>query len=409
VETPTRILFIHHALNHPEIKWVRGPTRCLRDLLSHLDRSRFEPIVLCNDPVISELAATGATVHAARDWTASRGRVSLWWMREIRRLVRRYGVRLIHVDEYMQNATVVPVARAMRVPLVTQLHRVPTSDERRWALLHQSDLVVGASRACIDGLLADGVPPERAVVIYNAVDPERLARGDASGLRTQLGIGHTDVVVTLVAYFVSWKAIDVALRAFRALREIRQDCHFVLCGDGPDRGALEAQADALGIRPWTHFLGDRRDVGAVLRDATDILVSTSRSESFNLTLAEAGVFGLPVLATDIPAHREVLADGDAGWLVPTDNVGAFTEALAMLASDEQLRVRYGTSLRRRVEELFLIDRHAIAYQDAYTRMLARPAATYGWVRATRWPPLYTAWIRERLSNGVARLTGGGRH
>lgn len=399
---PSRILFVHYALGHPDLKWVRGPTRCLRDLLTHLDRSRFEPIVLSNDPGVEELSGTGAAVHTVPDWTASRHRISLWWLREMRRLVRQWGVRLIHVDEYMQTATIVPVARALRVPLLTQLHRVPALDERRWSLLHQVDMAVGASCACVTGLLEDGFPAERTRVIYNAVDPVRLARGDATALRAQLGIPASDIVVALVAYFVSWKAIDSALRAFRDLRARRGDCHLILCGDGPERPALETCARELGIRPWTHFLGDRRDVGAVLRDATDVLLSTSRAESFNLPLAEAGVFGIPVVASDIPAHREVLDAGRAGWLVPPGDEAGFTNALAQFAEHRHLRHHYGASLHRHTMATFLIDGHVRAFEHAYAHLMAQPAARYGWRQATTWPPLYTSWIRDRLSASLGR-------
>ena len=396
VEGPCPILFVHHALSHPEVKWVRGPTRCLRDLLTHLDRQRFEPIVLCNEPAIAELEATGVAVHRAPDWTASRGRFSPWWIREVARIVRQHRIRVIHVDEYMQNATVVPVARTLRVPLVTQLHRVPSAEERRWALLHQTDHAVGVSQASLDGLLADGFPRERTEVIYNPVDPRRLAIGDATALRRQLGIGPRDIVVAMVAYLVPWKAIDVALHAFRAVRESRSDCHLIVCGDGPDRRSLEAQADSLGLRRVTHFLGDRSDVGAILRDAVDILISTSRRESFNLTLAEAGVFGVPAVASDIPAHREVLDDGTAGWLVAPDDVRGFADALTALAADPALRTSYGASLRRRVEGSFLVGEHVRAFETLYARLIARPPASSGWLRATTWPRLYTDWIRERL-------------
>jgi glycosyltransferase involved in cell wall biosynthesis len=398
-----RILFVHNASLHP----IRGSTRCLLDLLSHLDRSRFDPVVWCNRPLIADVALTGATVHEARDWSATGSRLSSSWIREAYALVRRHGVALIHANEFDQSSVLVPVARTVRVPLLAQLHRVPALGESRWSLLHQADVAVGTSRACLTGLLEDGYPPERAVVIYNGVDPARLGRGDATGLRGELGIGSGEIVVTVVASFVRRKAIDIAVQAFGALRQWRQDCHLVLCGAGPERQSLEARAEALGVRRWIHFLGERSDAGAVLRDATDILLATSQAESFGLTLAEAGVFGVPAVASDIAAHREVLADGAAGLLVSPEDVKGFADALARLAGDVTERRRYGSNIRERVEKMFLIDHYVRAFQDLYSRMLAKPPSTYGWLRGTRWPRTYTEWIRERLSGRAPSRTPGG--
>jgi glycosyltransferase involved in cell wall biosynthesis len=388
-----RLLIVHHAVDHHGVRWLRGSTRLLLDLLTHLDRSRFEPIVWTNAAVLPEVAATGVTVHESPDWAVTGRRLSPRWIRDVCALIRRYDVRLIHADEYRQAAVLVPAARLMRRPLLAQIHRVPDEGERRWSLLHQVDLAVGSSRACITGLLDDGFPSQRATVIYDAIDVARLGHGTARTLRQELGIGHDDVVITMVAYFQKWKSIDVALSAFHRLGQRRGGCHLLLCGDGPERRVLESQAAALGIRERTHFLGDRRDVGAILRDATDILLSTSASESFNLTLAEGGAFGVPAVTTNIDAHREVC--GGAGLLVEPGDVDGFAGALATLADDVDGRRRLGEQLRRRVESTFLIDRYVREFQNTYAQMMAEPSG-YGWRRGITWPRTYSSWLRQRV-------------
>jgi hypothetical protein len=167
------ILYVHHAGRN----WVRGSTRCLLDLLAHMDRSRFEPVVWCNQPVIRDaVSALGVTVHAARDWGEFHPlRPDRQWIRETLGLIRKHAIRLIHADEFTQASILVPAARLARVPLLVQLHQVPTPDERLWSLLHQVDVTVGTSHACLTGLLSDGYPKERAIVVYNGVDPVRLS------------------------------------------------------------------------------------------------------------------------------------------------------------------------------------------------------------------------------------------
>jgi hypothetical protein len=395
----TPILFVHHA----GIDWIRGATRCLLDLLAHIDRQAFRPVVWCNQPtIIAAVEGAGVDVHQAPHWEGGHPlRPSRSWIHDARALVHRYGVRLIHADEFTQASMLLPVARGARIPLLSQLHQVPTADERRWSLLHQVDLAVGTSHACIAGLLEDGYPPERAVVIYNGIDAKRLAQGDASGLRAQLGIPADGVVITVLGSLIDHKAVDVALASFAELRSVRQNCHLLLCGEGPDRAALEQQAHALGLWPSVTFLGERRDAGAVLRDATDILLTTSRDESFGLTLAEAGVFGIPIVASRIAAHREVLGDGEAGVLVAADDVAAFAAALTALVDDGGRRRELGNAAQRRVNRLFLIDRYVRDYQDTYARLIAAPPSRYSWHKALRWPRTYNEWISDAV---VRRLT-----
>jgi glycosyltransferase involved in cell wall biosynthesis len=390
---------VHHA----GLNWIRGSTRCLLDLLTHIDRSRFRPIVWCNQPVILDaVAALGVEVREAPYWNSCHPlRPDMSWVRAARALIDEFGIRLVHLDDFTQAVVLVPAARRARSPVVAQLHQVPTADERRWSWLHQVDLVVGTTRACVTGLLEDGFPAARALVIYNGVDPDRLSQGDATGLRAELGIPRHDLTLTVVASLIHRKAIDVALEAFSLLRTQDERPHLLLCGDGPERRALELQAQALRVNRYVHFLGERLDAGAVLRDATDILLAPSRDESFGLTLAEAGLFGIPVAASAIDAHREVLGDGEAGMLVPPDDPARLADALVTLCSRPDLRARMGEACRRRVERLFLIDRYVHDFEGLYTRLVNKSPATYGWLRASRWPHTYSEWLREAVEHRLA--------
>jgi len=394
------ILYVHHAGRN----WVRGATRCLLDLLSHMDRSRFEPVVWCNQPVIRDaVRELGVTVHAARDWGPFHPlRPDRRWIRETLDLIRSHGIRLIHADEFTQASILVPAARFARVPLLVQLHQVPTPDERLWSLLHQVDLTVGTSRACLTGLLADGYPASRALVVYNGVDPARLSKGDATGLRPSLGIAPSAVVFSLVASLLPAKAVDVALRALAlvcaAASSRGESCsiHLLVCGSGPERAALEQLATSLGIGGAVTFLGECQHVGAIMRDATDVLLAPSRDESFGLTLAEAGFFGVPAVVSDIPAHLEVVGD-QAGVIVPVDDVSAFAEAMKRVAGDPLLRRRLGDAARERTTAMFLIDRYVREFEATYAGLLAQPKSAFGLLHGVRWPRAYNTWVHDAIS------------
>lgn len=396
---PAPVLFVHHAA----FDWIRGSTRCLLDLLTYIDRTRFSPVVWSNQPTILDaVRALGVPVRRAPHWNGCHPlRPSRSWISETGALVREHGIRLIHADEFTQASVLVPAARRAQIPVVAQLHQVPTRDERLWSLLHQVDFVVGTTRACITGLLEDGFPSRRASVIYNGVDPARLSKGDATALRPSLGIAPDEVVVAVVGSLIHRKAVDVALHAFRALPASLPPTRLLVCGSGPDSSALQGLAHTLGIGARVHFLGECDDIGAVLRDAADILLAPSRDESFGLTLAEAGLFGVPAVASRIAAHEEVVGEGTGLLVTPEDSAG-FADALARVAADRVFRAQLGGAARRRVETMFLVDRYVREFQDLYARLMAASPAAYGWLRGARWPHAYNQWVRDALERRVRR-------
>lgn len=399
---PTPLLYVHHGLN-----WITGSERCMLDLVTYVDRARYTPIVWCNAPAVAEAAAAlGATVHLAPAWGDETTMLpTRAHVRAARDIVRQHGVGLIHANDTAPLKALLPAAFGARIPVLAHLHLRLTPEERRWTLLHQASLAVGVSEAAVRGLRADGVPPDRAVVIYNGVDRARLTRGDARGLRGELGIAAGDVVFGVVASLIPRKAHDVVLAALGAIRERQPTAHLLLCGDGPESDRLREQAAGWGVAARTHFLGRRADVGALLRDAVDVLVSASRDESFGLNIAEAGVFGVPAIASDIEAHREIVADGVEGLLFPMDDAAALAAAMVALAADPARRAALGAAARERTLRSFLVERYVGDFEEAYARLLAAPPRVYGWPGALTWPPTYTAWARSAARKQAARILG----
>jgi glycosyltransferase involved in cell wall biosynthesis len=151
-----------------------------------------------------------------------------------------------------------------------------------------------------------------------------------------------------------------------------------------------------------HFLGERRDVGAILRDATDVFVSASRDEAFPLTLLEAGYFGLPIVATAIPPHREFLGDeGRIGVLTAVDDAGALAGALERFALDSEARRACGEKVSQRVRATFLVSHVVQQFEALYARLLERPRAEFQWLRGTTVPRSYLRWARQRVAGRIS--------
>jgi glycosyltransferase involved in cell wall biosynthesis len=141
-----------------------------------------------------------------------------------------------------------------------------------------------------------------------------------------------------------------------------------LVGDGRERPALEAEAARLGLDGEVEFLGERRDVTALLADA-DLFVLSSHSEGMPMSVLEAMAAGLPVVASAVGGVPEVVVSGDTGLLVPPGDPATLAAALERLADDPVLRLRLGNAGRHRAEQHFGLARFERAHLELFEREL----------------------------------------
>jgi glycosyltransferase involved in cell wall biosynthesis len=124
--------------------------------------------------------------------------------------------------------------------------------------------------------------------------------------------------------------------------------HVLLIGDGAERGALEAQARALGVADRLHVAGTVTDLFGLLA-AADVLAAPSRNEGMGRVLVEAMALGLPVVGTRVGGIPDVIVDGECGLLVPPEDPAALAAALVELGVDAARRAKLGAGARPRAE------------------------------------------------------------
>lgn len=148
--------------------------------------------------------------------------------------------------------------------------------------------------------------------------------------RHALGLPADGLLVAWIGAIAPEKRLDLALDALDRLPDVRlPDVRLAVAGDGPQRAALEQHPAAARA----HFLGTLADPGPLYR-AADALLLTSDSEGVPGVLIEAGLAGLPAVATDVGWVRSVVRDGVTGALVAPGDPLALAEALAkVLAGD----------------------------------------------------------------------------
>ena len=142
-----------------------------------------------------------------------------------------------------------------------------------WRLFQRVDMFVGPSPAAVTELLANGVPPHKAVCIPNLIDTAPAGADSKRTLRQALGLPERPICL-FVGRLIAVKGLDVLMQAWPAVRA-RHDAALVVVGDGPDRDALDRWAQAPEQQGSVRVLGWQADPDPFYRVA-DLLVFPSR-------------------------------------------------------------------------------------------------------------------------------------
>lgn len=208
-------------------------------------------------------------------------------------------------------------------------------------------------------------PEARVLRIPNGIDTAAFAAPpDPQALPIRKAEGQ--FWVGTLAGLRAVKRLPDLVAAFAALPP---EWQLVICGEGPERAAIIAKAEALGIGNRVHLPGNVDPAKVV--GLFDIFALSSASEQFPLSVVEAMAAGLPVAATDVGDIRQILAPENAALLTPAGDVRALQDTLAALAADPALRARLGAANAARARVNFDFAVMQAAYENAYSRAMGR--------------------------------------
>jgi len=166
------------------------------------------------------------------------------------------------------------------------------------------------------------------------------------------------------------RAVKQLPRLVEAFALLPVDWHLVICGEGPERGAILAVAERLGIAARVHLPGSVRDPARVI-GLFDIFALSSQSEQFPLSVVEAMAAGLPVAAPGVGDIAAMVAEPNRAFITPPGDGPALGAALVRLATDSDLRARIGAANQARARDAFDFAAMLARYQAVYAAAIGR--------------------------------------
>jgi N-acetyl-alpha-D-glucosaminyl L-malate synthase BshA len=299
---------------------------------------------------------------------------------ELTRLVQEVPLDVLHLHYAIPHSTSAVLANMMledkgirRVPLITTVHgtdtelvgKEPSYKPAVEFSLNHCDCLTAVSKSLKESTMEAFDCRRPIEIIHNFVDPEVFYPPEGNCFPRNPKYWQ----LVHVSNFRPVKRVLDVIKVFDTISSAASS-RLVMVGDGPDRAEAENLVCSLGLSNRVIFTGRIVNVEKILRNS-DVLISTSSSESFGMSIAEAMASGVPVVATEVGGVPEVIEDGVTGVLTTPGNLNEMAEAILSIISEPEKAQRMGKAGRSRVLSRFSPGVIVPQYEALYRQLAKR--------------------------------------
>jgi len=351
---------------------IFGAENVLIDLSMELKKSgRYDPIVGVFDNSQNrhiELSGKSRSMGVPTITFPCRGRVDLKTVSSIARFVNKNQIDIIHSHGYKSNIYSYLSAKRTNSRLVATCHNWPSKalKMRFYALLDRYclrnfDIICTVSEGVRLRLIGSRVPMSKIRVVMNGVsDDFFLEESPSSGLRKQLGISETAVVIGSVGRLSEEKGHRYLLRASKTILKSFPETVFLIVGDGPLKERLKNEFNS----PSIVFAGYRQNVMPLYR-CMDIFVLPSLTEGLPVVLIEAMAAKLPVIATNVGDIPKVIENNISGFLISPAQHAQLAGRIIDLMQNRSIRDQIGNTGYEVVKRNYSTSNMLYTYDSIY--------------------------------------------
>ncbi len=220
----------------------------------------------------------------------------------------------------------------------------------------------------------EGIDASKIVVVENGIDMDRyreVGPAELEKIRRDIGLSPEERVVIMVAALRPEKAHESLLKAAQHLIVSHPDVKFLIVGDGPLRGHLEALSEAMQLQEKVRFLGVRGDVAGLLH-LSSVLVLPSHPvvETLPLAVLEAMAARVPVVASSVGSIPDLIEDGMSGKLIPPAAPESLAGAIETILDDPAAAGQMAARAFQIVEGKYTVDRMVSKYAALFEKLIS---------------------------------------
>lgn len=281
---------------------------------------------------------------------------------EVRRLLREERPDVLHVTSSKAGGIGAFAGKLTKIPQIIFTSHGLTIDETWRPYLQRLMIYIGtwltlafAHRSIMVSTetfnRARNIPGMRSkvVLVKNGIAPVDFKTKDEARAALELDIPDSHYVIGGIGELhinKNW------LAAIHAMIILPKEVHLVIIGSGEEYELLKEHAEKFGVSDRVHLLGYIPNADQYVR-AFNVFLLPSKKEGLPYVLLEAGLAGLPVVASDLPGNRDIIESGQNGFLItPTPHMIA--ASVEMLLRDEGMRRRHGAALQEKVMAKFSV-------------------------------------------------------
>ena len=340
-----------------------GAQRYVYDLATNLDREKFEPVVaLGGNGILADMLenagirvinieSLGRNISLKKEWAFAR---ELWQILRVER------PDVFHVNSSKAGGVGTLLGRLLRAPnVIFTAHGWAFNEDRplwqklitkflHWITVLLSHRTIAVSSAIVKEMNWPGalrkmkiVNPGRTIgPMYQKIE----AREKIMDFFPRLLPYQSDPWLVCVAELHPIKRHHILIEAISELVKNYPTLRLILIGDGELKSVIEKQIANADLTENIFVLGNITEAARFLK-AFDMFVLASKSESYGYVLHEAGLAGVPIIATNVGGITDIIIDQQTGLLVPPDNVNALIIAINTLLTNPTQRVNYASTLQ----------------------------------------------------------------
>ncbi len=295
--------------------------------------------------------------------------------REVIRYIRRHDIRLVHchlpwagfLGRWIHRLTGVPVIYSEHN--IQDRYHVITRTVNR--LTFNAQTLAIAVSGDVARSIENGIHPRIPVkTILNGVNTDRFRRDPAlrESQRRALGLSEDQVLIGTIAVFRFQKRLCEWIDLFALIHATCPQVRGCIVGDGLLKEQIMTHLRDRGMEAYIHFPGLQSEVRPWL-SAMDLFMMTSSFEGLPIALLEAMSMECAIVSTDAGGIKEVIRDGEDGFLASVEEWSRLCPSAVALVQDAEMRRRFGAAARARVERSFSMKEMVRQLEETYQHVI----------------------------------------